>query len=108
MQAAFLRQDTVSLNHRAAAWLSSYFDILFALITSANGFESKIAADSREVCLHQGSKVKFMATALVLQPRHAARILLQIQVAQEQRFVLPKLAFDECRSRSAPLVASLR
>ena len=30
IQAAFLRQDLVSLNHRVAAWLSSYFDILFA------------------------------------------------------------------------------
>jgi hypothetical protein len=30
IQAAFLRQDLVSLNHPVAAWLSSYFDILFA------------------------------------------------------------------------------
>jgi hypothetical protein len=30
IHAAFLRQDPVSLNHRVAAWLSSYFDILFA------------------------------------------------------------------------------
>jgi hypothetical protein len=30
IKAAIVRQDPVSLNHRIAAWLSSYFDILFA------------------------------------------------------------------------------
>jgi predicted nucleotidyltransferase len=31
IRAAIFRQDPVSLNHRVAAWLSSYFDILFAI-----------------------------------------------------------------------------
>ena len=31
INAALVRQDPVSLNHRVAAWLSSYFDILFAI-----------------------------------------------------------------------------
>jgi predicted nucleotidyltransferase len=31
IKAAIFRQDPVSLNHRVAAWLSSYFDILFAI-----------------------------------------------------------------------------
>jgi hypothetical protein len=31
IRAAIARQDPVSLNHRVAAWLSSYFDILFAI-----------------------------------------------------------------------------
>jgi hypothetical protein len=31
INAAIVRQDLVSLNHRVAAWLSSYFDILFAI-----------------------------------------------------------------------------
>jgi hypothetical protein len=31
IKASIARQDPVSLNHRVAAWLSSYFDILFAI-----------------------------------------------------------------------------
>jgi predicted nucleotidyltransferase len=31
IKAAIVRQDPVSLNHRVAAWLASYFDILFAI-----------------------------------------------------------------------------
>ena len=31
INAAIFRQDPVSFNHRVAAWLSSYFDILFAI-----------------------------------------------------------------------------
>jgi len=31
INAAIVRQDPVSVNHRVAAWLSSYFDILFAM-----------------------------------------------------------------------------
>jgi hypothetical protein len=30
IQSAFARRDLVSLNHRTAAWLASYFDIVFA------------------------------------------------------------------------------
>jgi hypothetical protein len=31
IRSAFRRWDRVSLNHRTAAWLASYFDILFAV-----------------------------------------------------------------------------
>jgi hypothetical protein len=51
---------------------------------------------------------KLTATAFALQPRHAGRSLPQIQAAREQRIALPKLAFDERRSRSVPPVAWLR
>jgi hypothetical protein len=44
IQAAFLRQDPVSLNHRAAAWLSSYFDILFAANRKFHPGEKRLLA----------------------------------------------------------------
>jgi hypothetical protein len=44
IQAAFLRQDVVSLNHRVAAWLSSYFDILFAANRQFHPGEKRLLA----------------------------------------------------------------
>ncbi len=44
IRAAFLRQDLVSLNHRVAAWLSSYFDILFAAIRQFHPGEKRLLA----------------------------------------------------------------
>ena len=65
IQSAFARRDLVSLNHRTAAWLASYFDIVFAgnrkyhpgekrlLIKAAQlpSSPAKMADDLTEACL---------------------------------------------------------
>jgi predicted nucleotidyltransferase len=64
IRSAFRRRDRVSLNHRTAAWLASYFDILFAanrrfnpgekrLLTHAQALPTvpdKMVADVEAVC----------------------------------------------------------
>ena len=42
IRSAFRRRDRVSLNHRTAAWLASYFDILFAANRSFNPGEKRL------------------------------------------------------------------
>ena len=49
IQTAFLRQDLVSLNHRVAAWLSSYFDILFAANRRFHPGEKRLLALAEEL-----------------------------------------------------------
>ena len=49
IQAAFLRQDLVSLSHRVAAWLSSYFDILFAANRRFHPGEKRLLALAEEL-----------------------------------------------------------
>jgi hypothetical protein len=41
----------------------------------------------------------FMVTVLVLQPRHAGQLPLQVEIGRERRSAPPKLAFDERRLR---------
>ena len=80
IQAAFLRQDPVSLNHRAAAWLSSYFDILFAANRKFHPGEKRLLAhveklpstpesmveDVRTICSRAGSLQRCIVDHLVL------------------------------------------
>jgi hypothetical protein len=41
IRSAFRRQDRISLDHRTAAWLASYFDILFAANRRLNPANSR-------------------------------------------------------------------
>jgi predicted nucleotidyltransferase len=80
IQAAFLRRDIVSLNHRVAAWLSSYFDILFAANRQFHPGEKRLLAhveklpnapesvgeDVRTICAAAGSLERCVADHLVL------------------------------------------
>jgi hypothetical protein len=80
IQAAFLRQDIVSLNHRVAAWLSSYFDILFAANRQFHPGEKRLLVhveklpnspelmveDVRTICATAGSLERCVAHHLAL------------------------------------------
>ena len=83
IQAAFLRQDLVSLNHRVAAWLSSYFDILFAANRRFHPGEKRLLAlaeelpslpesmieDVRTSCSQAGGLERCVADHLILMRR---------------------------------------
>ena len=47
IRSAFCRRDRVSLNHRTAAWLASYFDILFAANRRYNPGEKRLLAHAQ-------------------------------------------------------------
>jgi hypothetical protein len=62
IRAAFLRQDVVSLNHRVAAWLSSYIDILFAAIRQFHPGEKRLLAYVEELSSAPESVVEELRT----------------------------------------------
>ena len=47
---AVKRADTVSINHRTAAFLESYFDILFALNQKTHPGEKRLISTAKEIC----------------------------------------------------------
>jgi len=47
IRSAFRRRDRVSLNHRTAAWLASYFDLLFAANRRFNPGEKRLLAQAQ-------------------------------------------------------------
>jgi hypothetical protein len=47
--AAIRRNDTVSINHRVAAWLASYFDIIFAVNSRFHPGEKRLLSQIAEL-----------------------------------------------------------
>ena len=51
IRAAIARHDPVSLNHRVAAWLASYFDILFAINRRFHPGEKRLLTYAEELAI---------------------------------------------------------
>src|SRR5277367_1413104 len=51
IRSAFRRRDRVSLNHRTAAWLASYFDLLFAANRRFNPGEKRLLAHAQALAI---------------------------------------------------------
>jgi hypothetical protein len=89
IRSAFRRRDRVSLNHRTAAWLASYFDILFAANRRFNPGEKRllvqvqalpatperVAADVEAVCTGASSLGSCLADHLELMRGRLERFL---------------------------------
>jgi hypothetical protein len=92
IEAAFHRQDLVSLNHRVAAWLASYFDILFAANRRYHPGEKRLLAhagrlpslpesavqDVSDICTKATSR-EHSVTALLAQGRARLETWLAVQ-----------------------------
>ncbi|MCC6455940.1 MAG: DUF4037 domain-containing protein [Caldilineaceae bacterium] len=65
LEKAFARQDRVSLNHRVAALLASYFDILFAINRAPHPGEKRLLRYARELCPLQPEGMEAQVDALL-------------------------------------------
>jgi hypothetical protein len=65
LEKAFARQDRVSLNHRLAALLASYFDILFALNRLPHPGEKRLVWYARELCPLRPEEMEAQLDALL-------------------------------------------
>jgi predicted nucleotidyltransferase len=70
IESAFLRQDLVCLNHRVAAWIASYFDILFAANRSYHPGEKRLLTHAQNLPSVPESMVDDLRTAC----SHAANL----------------------------------
>jgi hypothetical protein len=89
IRSAFRRRDRVSLNHRTAAWLASYFDVLFAANRRFNPGEKRVlvhvqalpatpegvAADVEDACMEACSLDSCVADHLELMRARLERFL---------------------------------
>jgi hypothetical protein len=63
IRSAFCRRDLISLNHRTAAWLASYFDILFATNRRFNPGEKRMLTHAQALPTVPGRMVADVETA---------------------------------------------
>jgi hypothetical protein len=81
IEKAIARQDPVSLNHRVAAFLASYFDILFAVNRAPHPGEKRLLAIASQRCLLRPPDLGLQVEALirgVAFPRQALDAVLNL------------------------------
>jgi hypothetical protein len=66
LKKAAARNDLVSLNHRAAALLAGYFDILFAVNRQTHPGEKRLIAQALELCPKRPSRMREHIQAFLL------------------------------------------
>ncbi len=77
LEVAVCRGDAVAANHRAAAWLASFFDVLFALNGRAHPGEKRLLAYAARECPRRPLRLEervpaLIAAAAAADPRAAA------------------------------------
>jgi hypothetical protein len=65
LEVAAARQDIVSLNHRVAALVASYFDILFAVNKQPHPGEKRLLAKSKKLCSNVPADLETDVAALL-------------------------------------------
>ncbi len=79
LDAALRRGDAVSANHRAAAFLASWFDLLFALNRQPHPGEKRLIAHARTLCPDRPEAMEatirdFLRAAAALDPAALAEL----------------------------------
>jgi hypothetical protein len=65
LESAAARDDRVSLNHRTAALLASYFDVLFAINRLPHPGEKRLAAFAKKFCARTPARMEEQINALI-------------------------------------------
>lgn len=76
METALKRQDIVSLNHRLAAFLASYFDVIFALNRVLHPGEKRLLELTPQLCEHIPPNMEMHIQASLIASAMADPVLL--------------------------------